>query len=376
MSSLLLIDQSESIRSLAKWALGSDFAIIESSTIQNAPELIRQNSPEIMVVDYAQLKTAPHLMAEITQSGEPLPNLVVMLHPDECKDALSFSVDHPIDFLVKPFDELSLKYRISRNRKIKRGHILALDTTGFITPQLKRAIVLAGFELTIRDHDRDFAELLKITQPVLVILDSSLPQLNRNAIISEIHKMDTCKLISVIDPLLTPEHAQQLISQSDDFVTKPVSGLELNFRVQRLVDTPPAPQTPITFSKSVPRVILSQNGNSNRNGHTNGNGHSILNGSQSTENVDTKSLLGQVYVTLHHEMRSPLTGILIGAQALEKQLNTDQQPVAREIAESARRIRNTLDRLSIANAIGSEEYMNGTPMAKFESDSAPTFNWA
>ncbi len=73
-------------------------------------------------------------------------------------------------------------------------------------------------------------------------------------------------------------------------------------------------------------------------------------------------------ITLNHEINSPLTSILLGAQQLTQEANLDPKLVwvSRIIAEQAKKIGVILYALRRITAVSQEEYLPGVPMLKFE----------
>ena len=84
----------------------------------------------------------------------------------------------------------------------------------------------------------------------------------------------------------------------------------------------------------------------------------------SSQNGNTPVLMSHVNVTLNHEIRSPLTSILIGAQVLKKKSEEDSQAyqIAKEIEDASRRIQTTLDDFSQVKNVVIDDYINGIKM--------------
>ncbi|NBV83572.1 response regulator [bacterium] len=262
-----------------------------------------------------------------------------------------------VDYLFKPFDEQTLLFRLEKHCKPVLGTILILDTANIISAPARHMIEAAGYSVAILDSDKQWETALNELQPELAIIDTSIPPLNREAVLQTLAKHPQLKTLAVIDSRLNPVQVGTYMRQFTDFVTHPINIYELKFRIQRLSnqELPTAPTVKNTIVAAPSRITAPP--------------------PNPPRDRDERSLLSKVYVTLHHEMRSPLTGILIGAQALSKRVATEEKPVVSEIIESAKRIRETLDTLAVSNRIRSEEYVNGTQMAKFETPTTPTFHW-
>lgn len=213
---------------------------------------------------------------------------------------------------------------------------------------MKRSVEMLGFDVTIIDSDKDLKKITSELNPTLVIMNVSMPPLNRNAAIAHIKSVEIPTIAFISENKYYPEIGP-ILKNFDDFISPLTSSTELEFRIKNLIKSVP---TTAGQSSSSTSTIEPKN-----------------------DSVDEKLLLNQVHVTLHHEIKSPLTGILIGAQALSKRVTTEERPVLSEIIESAKKIQHTLDRLSSSTSIKSEEYLNGTQMAKFDTPSTPTFHW-
>ncbi len=332
--------------------MGATHTVTDAASISDGLNALSAHHYELILVDYS---LSAEITAHLSLYEIPPAAIIVMITPDECAPALAQRYPSPVDFLMKPFDEPSLKYRIEKNRRHVKGKLLALDVTATLTPTIQHALYIAGYNLSIVESDKLFADAILSERPDMVIVDASLPPLNRDGIIRTLSQHDDILKIAIVDAKLPTDQFRLWTQYGDDFLTKPVSFEELSFRIHRVLPSG------ISTHTTIPENIV--------------HFKPLVKAAVSPVATDPKSLLGKVYVTLHHEIRSPLTGILIGAQALEKQVTPDQQSVAHEIAESAKKIRDTLDKLAIANNVTSEEYVNGTQMAKFELPATPTFHW-
>ncbi len=79
---------------------------------------------------------------------------------------------------------------------------------------------------------------------------------------------------------------------------------------------------------------------------------------------EKEKLLQQIQVTLHHEIRNPLTSILIGSQALTHQFKegTPEKAVLIGIETCSRRIKDVMDSLGNLKQLVVEDYMEGIEM--------------
>ncbi len=89
---------------------------------------------------------------------------------------------------------------------------------------------------------------------------------------------------------------------------------------------------------------------------------------------NNERLLRHVSVTLHHEIRNPLTSILIGSQALRVYFQDNNTPsrVIKEIEHCAQRIRKTLDTLGDLKEIVVDDYLNGIKMLNLTKSQNPS----
>lgn len=351
MKSILIIDPSESARGLVKWTgTQAGYTVTDTTTIKEALLYLTTQPYDVVMIDGL---LAQDFLLQIQSVPRPLP-ITIMLEHDQPIPALSPSHDALVDYLFKPFDETALLFRLEKYRKPIIGKILILDTSNAITPPIQQMIESMGYSLTLLDTDKQLDTIVSELKPDLAIIDTSLPPLNRETVMDALERNKGLKTLAIVDSRLSPLAIGPYIRQCTDFITHPLSAPELRFRIQRLMPTKPITRPPQPLGLTSP----SQNAPA-----------------EAPDSRNEKSLLSKIYVTLHHEMRSPLTGILIGAQALSKRVTHEERPVVSEIIESAKRIRDTLDTLSVSNSIRSEEYVNGTQMAKFETPETPSFHW-
>jgi DNA-binding NtrC family response regulator len=353
MKSILIIDPSESARGLVKWTGNqAGYTVTDTTTVKEALLYLAIQPFDVVLVDTL---LANDFLLQIQSAPRRLP-VIIMLEHDQPRPSLSPSNDSLVDYLFKPFDETALLFRLEKHRKPLLGKILILDTSNAITPPIQHMIESMGYALTLLDTDKLLEQIVSEIKPDLAIIDTSLPPLNRETVMAALAGYDGLKTLGIVDSRLSPSAIGPYVRQCTDFITHPLNTSELRFRILRLM-----PEKPLTT-----RLATSPPASSTQN--------QVPTTDPASSRSD-KSLLSKVYVTLHHEMRSPLTGILIGAQALSKRVANEERPVVSEIIESAKRIRDTLDTLSISNTIRSEEYVNGTQMAKFETPATPTFHW-
>ncbi len=344
---ILVVDSSEAVRSVIKWTLGQTFSVFEKTDL---------STPIDDPTQYGIILTDTSFAAEVVDQllpCEPKPAIIIMMNPDQCASALLTSYPISVDYLLKPFDEFTLRHRIEKNKRKTLAKVVVFDPSNTITAHQHATLLGMGFEISSTDRDQSLQTAIDTDQPDIILVDTAIPPLNRDRVIAQ---LNACQIpwIALLDPATPPQHITLWISAATDFVSKPMSLSELVFRMQRHISTPPHYQPKIQAPQTVEPVTATPT---------------------AARSTHEKALLDQIYVTLHHEIKSPLTGILIGAQALEKRIAPEQRGVAHEIVQSALRIKNTLDRLAAAESVSATPYVNDTQMATFELPKTPTFNW-
>ncbi|NDC83552.1 response regulator [bacterium] len=350
MKSVLVVDSAESVVQLVNWGAKERFKVFDTNSVREAVLYLGVQHFDIIIIDAS---VSVEFVRQISGLGR-FPNIIVMVAADQTALVNSL-LGHPhIEFLFKPFDEASLTIRLERHNYRNIGHILAFDFSSHLDKKLQRYLQRKGFSLSMCPSDKHVEQVISQVQPTCILLDWNLPILNRTKLLKKIERF-SLPIVLIANSTRMNELSADILQDFNDIVVAPVVPDELVFRLAAVHI-----ENSDTILNSVPRDLPT----------------SELNLPESNRDFPEKDVLSKLYVTLNHEIRSPLTSIIIGAQALLMRMEGgDNHHVLSEVVESAKKIRDTLDTLGVSRSIKVEEYVQGTQMARFEAPSTPTFHW-
>jgi len=285
--------------------------------------------------------------------GTPVEALPKLLLVDD-QSCWGISTIPASDSLVfAPYTEWELRMRLMMTLPWPLLKVLVVQSSGVILDGVWDELEWSGVECHRMNSDQGLSEQLERIQPNVLVVDTEMPEFNRQAVVvaaSQYH----VPILGVFKSTSFKKVGRSM--GYHDFIAMPIRPVELLYRVHQLMRR--SARNSEAGASSKPLLMAQHQGGSVTRSNT----------------VEfPMAPLTDVMVTLQHEINSPLTGIKLGAQTLEKRLAPSEQVVAREIVASAKRIESTLDRLQTSQRVTQDIYMNGTTMAVFETEPFP---WA
>ena len=199
---------------------------------------IAHNRPDVILIDTPlnrQDKTSMAFLQEIAAGDAPIP-VIVFSEQENANDRLALAHLEGQTFLPKPAPSTQILRAVNLILQAKptTAKILAVDDDPQILAVLKALIEPQGVELIGLEDPTCFWETLKLTQPDLLILDISMP---------EVSGLDLCRLVrsdfelnwlpifflTAQDDFLTLE--QVFKAGADDYLSKALISEELVARV-------------------------------------------------------------------------------------------------------------------------------------------------
>jgi CheY-like chemotaxis protein len=224
--------------------------------------------------------------------------------------------------------------------------------------QINRAVARLALEekkyVVIEAGDGQAAlDILPKEQPDLILLDVIMPGLNG---------FETCKIIRSNPqtqhiPIIFVTALNEIPSKregfkigADDYITKPYFVEDLLLRVELILSAKRAKDGLAVKAQEMEAFS-----------------NELSKKQRDLIEKEKELLLNQVYVALHHEIRNPLTTILIGSQVLDSMFITEgpAKKVITEIVTCAKRIRGIMDSLGNMKEVILAEYADGTMMVDF-----------
>lgn len=116
MKNILIIDDEEDFRELAKKVLSKKFAVTAASDAESGWEILRNNLPDLLLLDINLPKVGGYTLCQKIRNDEKLKKLpVIMLTIRHRKEDQLKGLDVGADeYIVKPFEPKELIARIER----------------------------------------------------------------------------------------------------------------------------------------------------------------------------------------------------------------------------------------------------------------------
>lgn len=148
---VLIVDDEPHIRRLVQAALSrADYATLEAGTDRDAMERVREDRPEVVLLDLGLPDRDGLELVPLIKQAQPETTLIIVSAREATEEkvaALDLGAD---DYLTKPFDtdELLARVRVAlRNRMTRGGGVPALTVGDVAINLLDRTITKAGREL-------------------------------------------------------------------------------------------------------------------------------------------------------------------------------------------------------------------------------------
>lgn len=343
---LLLIGASDSTKGLLAWVTAGHFVILSESAF--TPLLIEKHDPLSLVI-FATPPTPEHLYA-VQQHDTPI---LLLLHADALNTQEASFTQEGVDYLIQPFHPQDLLFRLKKNALAPSPSVTAaiFDPSGLISQEIRTKWQQLGIAIHLFHQDQPLITFIKNENPDVVISDASIPTHNAETLIDTV-KSRQIPLFSLFSENTPNIESNVLYAQADDYSVAPFSGESLLLRLKRILKKKP-PLTASKLKKARKEPLQSE--------------------ALPHQNGDTPALISQVNVTLNHEIRSPLTSILIGAQVIQKRAPSDSQEyqIAKEIEDASRRIQSTLDDFGQVRQVVVDDYINGIKMLNLKRSRHP-----
>ena len=194
--------------------------------------------------------------------------------------------------------------------------ILMIDDDPFSYEMVEAQLFQDGYELLFRNNGLDAVDQVSTLHPDLILLDLMMPGISGIEVCQQIKSTPQLEHIPII--VFSASGGNESVTAgfeagADEFLTKPVSRAQLRARIRsmlRLKNQYNTLQQTLQRSEIFSRILI-------------------------------------------HDMRNPLSGIVLYAQLLQKrgELSTEQQQCLRSIYEESQRLRLLLDQMQLFNKL-------------------------
>ncbi|MFE4106042.1 response regulator [Almyronema epifaneia] len=226
----------EPLQSLSQTA---DLLWQQITTTEAARQLLRSRSPELVVLDVEnsqQLQADLPLLADLAARSPAVPTLV-LAQAAALGDRIQIATVGSQGLLSKPVTASQIWELASQSLRQSRSQtatVLAVDDDPILLASLRPMLEPWGLRVVTLSEPTRFWQVLKETQPDLVVLDVEMPGFSG---------IELCRAVR-IDPhwqdlpivFLTAHQESETVQQvfaagADDYVTKPILGPELLTRL-------------------------------------------------------------------------------------------------------------------------------------------------
>lgn len=341
---ILLVDPSETTRNFVSWSVSDYFFVLSFSSFSTT--ILEEHNDAALVI-----LGAPHSQEAITAVQDAQLPLLLVVSSDTVSVYEPYVHMEKVDYLIQPFCPQDLVYRLKRNvlSPVPKSSVALFDPDGLVSSDMRARWQRSGIVLQVFLQDKPLLAFIKNKLPDLVILDAALPMHNADSLIDALKSREIPFLGLFSDYTKNIENSPVYL-EADDYCIGSSEIDMLDLRLNRLLKK--------KTQGSVSRKIGRHTSFTESPSHIQGNGQA-------------PALMNQVNVTLNHEIRSPLTSILIGAQVLKKSADHDSKSyqIAKEIEDASRRIQRTLDDFGQVKQVVVEDYVNGIKMLNLKRSS-------
>ncbi|GAB4228100.1 MAG: response regulator [Stanieria sp.] len=244
---LLLIVNNELKNQLQQLSSLTEISWHQVDNLETAKLWLQENSPYLVVLDLELSSDLAQNLAFITELTERTPpvKVLVLSAEDQLTQRISIARAGASGFLVKPVTarqiEDTVKQLLQRSRqpnhserKNPNTQILVVDDDPIFLKGTQTLLEPWGMQVTTLDEPLRFWELMQTTQPDLLILDVEMPQINGIELCQAIRNDPNWQELPVF--FLTAHRDAETIQQvfavgADDYITKPLVGVELLARI-------------------------------------------------------------------------------------------------------------------------------------------------
>lgn len=344
MRTILVVDSSAALCDFVKYSLFQEgFSILGATSEEEALAILKNKPVDLLLLDTAIcLEGGLYQVLALDPKTSSIP-IVFLTTTQDLSQEESLLLLNGQDYLMKPLQKFDLIFRIKRYLQVPLMTLLSINTSTLLQEQLSEILMPQGFQVITTTRKETILPLVQAHKPHIVVLDSGFSSGTLKEMIKLVKQNETISRLIMLMGLDDMIGAKgDLLPEVDDYVMKPLVVKDLVLRIKRMG----AQMKPLQSSKSVV--------------------------SDSAIQEAKEKLLQQIQVSLHHEIRSPLTSILIGSQALHKKFEegSPERQVINGIETCSRRIKDIMDSLGNMKELVEEDYAYGVKMISFSKSTS------
>ncbi len=342
MTAILVVDSSPCYSDQIKAALFQEgFSIFEAYTGEAVRTALKEHSIDLVLLDVG-FCLEDSLFSDMRQAivSCSIPILYIASSSELSQEA-SLLLLSGQDYILRPFYKFDLLFRVKKLLKVPMTKIVVLTASYELQEALVKSLASQGFLVLRASKKEEGIALIESAFPSVVVFDAALSEgfLNESlAVLSERYTHIKRVLAISLDDLSGSKGV--FLERVDDYILKPLVSHDIQLRFKRLLRM--GPSMPLSHSKiQLTDPIIQE---------------------------EKEKLIDQVQVALNHDIRNPLTSILIGSQALHKHFSegSPEKQVLTGIETCSRRIKEVLDSLGNMRQFVEEDYVYGVKMINFQ----------
>jgi diguanylate cyclase (GGDEF)-like protein len=240
---LLLIGNSNLSEELQQLATLAEMDWQQVDSLDDAKIWLQENSPYLVVFDLETSSNSAQNLSFITELTERTPPVTVLVvsAQDRLAQRVNVARAGASGFFVKPVTAVELSDTVTKLLQRRQTHpdnedtkILVVDDDPIFLKAIETLLEPWGMQVTTLDNPVRFWQVMQITQPDLLILDVEMPQINGIELCQAIRNDPNWQELPVL--FLTAHQDAETIQQvfavdADDYITKPLVGVELIARI-------------------------------------------------------------------------------------------------------------------------------------------------
>lgn len=227
--------------------------------------------------------------------------------------------------------------------------IMVVDDSVFVRKKCREILLKEGYEVFDYDSARKSLDQLEQVSPDVILMDIVMPDIDGYQATSIIkkEKHPEIPVIMVTSKADKEDLIKGFDCGADDYIVKPFLEEELKARVKAMLRTKKFHDELISKNEELKKTNIE-----------------LSAAREELAEKEKLALIGQLMVSLHHEIRNPLTAIVTNSQILTTHfdLGEDANQFMSDIEEQSVKIKNVLDKVKGMDTINVVDYVDGTTM--------------
>ncbi len=336
MTHILVCDTQSAHYELVKWTFFHDPSIVVEGLTNPLDVAIKlaEKTPDLVILDCQLAMAFDSALATLIQSKNI--SVLYTLSEDDLQNPAMQNLVITGDYCLTPLNEQELANRVQRLCDIPTISVIICTPHMDLAKQVQWGLASTGILVWPHQELESLREAITVHQASAVIWDIQSYETSKATLLHAINQY--CPVITLMPSELDADKLNMAI-QTSDFVSLPFTPIDIETRLKKQLRKTP---------KKPPASPFAQNG---------------------TRPKTVQTEMDQLKVALHHEIRNPLTSIMIGTQALNPyfQVGTPEKTVLDGIEKSSHRIKAIMDAIATDERFSVQEYMDGIQMLKIPS---------